>query len=409
MGPAVIAIGFSVGTGSVTTLIVAGSRFGPDLLWVNFFSCLFSWACVEAYDRFYLATGTTALMGVKKFLPYGKLLAWTIIIGLSYGQYNSLMGNLSTTSNAIFEVLALWSPSLKAHGYWITIAIAVINISIMWFILNTNRYQLFEKVLTVFVLLMSFCFIASLVVVPPPVDQLMKGFIPNVPADRSSLRLIVAIVGTTMTAATFVTRPLFLQANGWGKKQRRLQRNDAILANTGIFIIGTAIMLIALSTMYEKDRTIEKVLDMVNVLEPVAGKFALFIFLTGTLSAGLTAVFPILMVTPMMLSDYQSGKFEMGTRQFKILTSVAALVGLIGPLLGKNPIEVQIFSQVFLVLILPLSVLLIIALVNRKSIMGDLKATWWLNLLLILSFLFAAWVSYYGVIDIGKTVKQWLH
>ena len=112
IGPAIIAIGFALGTGSVTTFVVAGSKFGSDLLWVNFFACLFSWACCEAYDRFYFATGHTALAGIKEYLPYGEFLAWSIIIGLSIGQYNALMGNLSTSSNAIFEAFNIFFPSL---------------------------------------------------------------------------------------------------------------------------------------------------------------------------------------------------------------------------------------------------------------------------------------------------------
>ena len=125
IGPAIIAIGFAVGTGSVTTFIVAGSKYGTDLLWVNFAACLFSWACCEAYDRFYFATGHTALNGIKKYLPYGSILSWIIIVGLSIGQYNALMGNLSTSSNAIFEAFNVFFPALGKYAYFIVLALAI--------------------------------------------------------------------------------------------------------------------------------------------------------------------------------------------------------------------------------------------------------------------------------------------
>ena len=41
-GPGIFAIGYTIGTGSVTSMLVAGSAFGMDLLWVLFFSCIFS-------------------------------------------------------------------------------------------------------------------------------------------------------------------------------------------------------------------------------------------------------------------------------------------------------------------------------------------------------------------------------
>jgi len=404
IGPAIIAIGFAVGTGSVTTFIVAGSKYGTDLLWVNFAACLFSWACCEAYDRFYFATGHTALNGIKKYLPYGNVLSWIIIVGLSIGQYNALMGNLTTSSNAIFEAFNVFFPVLGKHAYFIVLALAIINVVIMTYILNIGKYKLFEKIVSLFVILMSFCFILTLFIAPPEPADVLKGLIPELLKEKDKILLSVAMVGTTFSAATFVTRPLFLQANNWTKADRALQKKDAIIANVGLFIIGTAILLIANETLFKEGKDIKKIIDMVGVLEPLAGKFAAVIFLTGTLSAGLTAIFPILMITPMMVQDLQKGKFEMGTRQFKILTILAAVIGLIGPFLGRNPIEFQVFSQVFLVLILPMTVLLMIILVNNK-IMNDLKAGWFLNLCLALALFFSIFITYYGVLEIYNALN----
>ncbi len=408
IGPAIIAIGFALGTGSVTTFIVAGSKYGSDLLWVNFLACLFSWACCEAFDRFYFATGRTALEGIKIYLPYGKLLGWVIIVGLSIGQYNALMGNLSTSSNAIFETFNVFFPALGGHAYAIVLTLAVINVAIMTFILNNGKFQLFEKIVSVFVILMSFCFVISMFIVPPYPIEVIKGLIPIMPQERGKILLSVAMVGTTLSAATFITRPLFLQANNWTIVDRKLQKRDAIIANVGLFIIGTAILMIATTTLHKEEKEINKIIDMVGILEPIAGKFAAIIFLTGTLSAGLTAIFPILMITPMMVQDLQTGKFKMGTKQFKMLTTLAAFIGLIGPFLGRNPVEFQVFSQVFLVLILPLSILLIIILVNKKVIMHELKAGLFLNICLIFALLFSIIVTYFGIIEIFETIGNWV-
>jgi manganese transport protein len=40
-GPGIFAIGYTIGTGSVTSMIVAGSKFGMQLLWVLLWSCFF--------------------------------------------------------------------------------------------------------------------------------------------------------------------------------------------------------------------------------------------------------------------------------------------------------------------------------------------------------------------------------
>ena len=59
-GPGIFAIGYTIGTGSVTSMIVAGSTFGMQLLWVLLLSCLFSGALIYAYGNFALVTGETA-------------------------------------------------------------------------------------------------------------------------------------------------------------------------------------------------------------------------------------------------------------------------------------------------------------------------------------------------------------
>ena len=40
-GPGIFAIGYTIGTGSVTSMIVAGSKFNMQLLWGTFIKLLF--------------------------------------------------------------------------------------------------------------------------------------------------------------------------------------------------------------------------------------------------------------------------------------------------------------------------------------------------------------------------------
>lgn len=409
LGPSILAIGFTIGTGSVTSMIVAGSRYGTDLLWVLLLSCLFSWACMEAYGRYYIVTGETALFAFKKHLRYGKIIAWLIIIGLTFGQWNSLMGNLTITSNAIFETLNIFWPQLSDHSGTLVLIFAIINVSAIYVILNTGRFHLFEKVLQAIVSIMALSFLFSIFIVWPDPVTVIKGMIPKIPEVAGAGRLLIVFVGTTMASATFLSRPLFIQAKGWGIQDRALQSKDALHASFFIFLISAAIMVISVATLYEDGKTVEKVLDMVGTLEPIAGKFALVIFLTGTLSAGLSSIFPIMMIAPLMYSDYSTGTLDMNSRFFKIITAITAVVGLIGPAIGgNNPIEVQLFTQVFLVLVLPLVVFTILVLINNKKRMGTHSAGGLLNGGLLLALLFSVLIAIYGSIDIVQTFRLWL-
>jgi len=402
IGPGIFAIGYTIGTGSVTSMIKAGSEHGMQLLWVLLLSCLFSWVLMEAYGRYALVTGETALHAFRKRLKYGNVIAILIIIGISIGQWNSLIGILGISANAIFESLALFFPVMKGQEYFWVLGIGIVVIGLMYWILWKGNYGVFEKILIIFVSLMGLSFILSLFVVLPDPVEIAKGFIPSVPKVEGGNMLVAAFVGTTMAAATFISRPLFIQGKGWTKDNIKDQQKDAFWAALLIFIISSAIMAVAMAAFYADGKVVTKVLDMVTALEPVAGKYAIAIFFLGTLAAGLSSVFPILMITPLMIADYQKGELDTSSTQFKVITGIACIVGLAVPIFGANPINAQILTQVFNVFVLPLVIIGIIILTNRKSLMKEYKAGLWLNIGMILAFIFACIISYIGVIEIFK-------
>lgn len=400
IGPGIFAIGYTIGTGSVTAMVVAGSQYGMQLLWVLLLSCLFSWVLMEAYGRYYLVTGETALYSFKKHLKFGKAIGLLIIAGITFGQWNSLIGILGISSNAIFETVALFFPALAGYEYLGILIIAITIISIMYTVLLKGSYHLFEKILIIFVSLMGLSFLLSFFVVLPPPKAVVAGLIPSIPQVEGGKMLVAAFVGTTMAAATFLSRPLFIQGKNWTIANLSDQRKDALWAALLIFMISTAIMAVAMGAFFNEGKVVTKVLDMVSTLEPIAGRFAIVIFFLGTMAAGLSSIFPILMIAPLLVADYQKGELDIKSKQFKVLTGIACLIGLTVPVLGVNPINAQILTQVFNVFVLPLVIIGIMILINKKDLMGENKAGILLNIGMGSALLFACIISYNGIIAI---------
>ena len=398
-GPGIFAIGYTIGTGSVTSMIVAGNSFGMQLLWVLFFSCLFSGVLIYVSGSYYLYTGETALYAIKKHLPVGKLIAIAIIATVGIGQWNSLIGILGITSNVVFEILALNFPSLLGHKYEVVLALAILIIGIFYALLVKGNYSLFEKVLALFVSMMGLSFIFTLFFVYPMPAQVIKGLIPTIPEVEGSGILIAAFVGTTMAAATFLSRPLFIQGKGWTKQDFNVHKNDALIAALLIFTISGAIMAVASGSLFGKEMEITHVLQMSKALEPSVGKFAVSVFFAGTLSAGLSSIFPCLMIVPLMLGDYNSGKLDVETNRFKLITGIASILALSIPIFGFNPIKGQIITQVFNVFALPLVVLSFLLLWNRKAAGLPAKRTV-TNVIMIAAFVFSIIIMWNGLIDI---------
>ncbi|MBP5637387.1 MAG: Nramp family divalent metal transporter [Bacteroidales bacterium] len=403
VGPGLFCLGFTIGTGSVTSMVKSGSMYGTGLLWVLAISAFFTWVMTQAYGHYGIVSGDTAIHGIKQNLRGGKVWAIILIVGLVVSQWISLSSILNITSNAVCEVLYLCIPGLpKEAGYWIVLAMAVIIAGTIWLVLNKGNYSVFEKILSVLVTLMGIAFILSIFIELPAPGSIVKGFVPSIPKDPGALLFIAAFVGTTMSSPTFVIRPMILKSKGWGPDDGRLQRRDAIVSASLTFIISASIMICAAGVLFARGITVEKVLDMIYVLEPIAGRFAVALFVLGLLSAGLSSLFPIMMLAPELISDYRHGEMQTGTPLFKILTGVAALVGLTIPILGKNPVITQIASQVTLVFVLPLVILLMIILINKKSVMGNRRPGIVFTILMALAFVFACVVSYTGVVALSN-------
>lgn len=397
-GPGIFAIGYTIGTGSVTSMIVAGSTYGMQLLWVLLLSCLFSGMLMYAYGNFALVTGETALFAFKKHLKWGKLIAILIILGISFGQWNSLMGILGISANIIYEIFLIYFPSLVDVKYESVLIIAIAVIVIFYCLLLVGKYAFFEKILVIFVTIMGLSFIISLFMVYPLPVEVVKGLIPTIPKVEGGQMMVAAFVGTTMAAATFLSRPLFVKGKGWTIKNRSQQKKDAIIAASLVFFISASVMAVACGALFHQGQPVTKVLDMVNTLEPVAGKFALTLFFFGTLSAGLSSIFPCLLIAPILLADYQSGELDTNSKQFRIITAIACVFALIVPVYGANPIEMQILSQVFNVFVLPLVILGIILLINNRKIMAEYKAGILLNIGLFAALFFSCVISYNGIV-----------
>lgn len=401
-GPGIFAIGYTIGTGSVTSMIVAGSKFNMQLLWVLLLSCLFSGVLMFSYGNYGLITGETALYGFKKHLKYGKILAILIIVGITFGQWNSLMGILGISSNIIYEILVLNFNGLKGYEYETVLSIAIVIIISFYLLMLVGKYTFFEKILVVFVTLMGVSFLLSLFFVQPlPVD-VVKGLIPTIPDVPGGKMLVAAFVGTTMAAATFLSRPLFVKGKGWTIKNLNQQKKDAITAAILIFIISGTIMAVTAGALFYKGKEVTHVLDMANTLEPIAGKWAVTIFFFGALSAGLSSIFPCLLITPLLVADYQSGELDTNSKQFRVITFIACLVALIGPAFGANPIEIQILSQVFNVFVLPAVVLGIILIVNSKKIMKGYKTSIGVSIGLFSALFFSLVISYNGIVALTE-------
>ena len=387
LGPGIFAIGYTIGTGSVTSMAKAGADYGLGLLWVLALSCLFSGVLMSAYGRFAAVTGETAIHGMVRFMPCGRIVAFLVFIGVVMGQYTCLGGIMILTSGAIKEAFGL------PCGVF---PVACAIMAAMYALLMVGRYSFFEKILAFFVFLMALTFVASVFVTWPDAATMSRAIRPPALSGGVSLLMLAAFVGTTMAAPTFVTRPLLVREKGWGVGDLATERRDSAVSAILMFVVSGSVMAVAAGVLFAQGRGLEKILDIATTLEPVAGRFAVSFFMVGVLAAGLSSVFPIMMVAPLLIGDWKDGRMETNTLLFRGICLVAALWGLVVPLLGSNPVTVTVAVQVSNVFVLPIAVAAILFLVNRRAVMGEHRAGWLMNVLLSAALVFSLAVAWSG-------------
>ena len=97
--------------------------------------------------------------------------------------------------------------------------------------------------------------------------------------------------------------------------------------------------------------------------------------------------------------EFQHIAKQIVQREDKVIVRRAAV-----PVFGANPIKAQILTQVFNVFVVPLVIIGIIILINKKELMGEHKAGAALNTGMILALIFACIISYNGVIAILENI-----
>ena len=100
-----------------------------------------------------------------------------------------------------------------------------------------------------------------------------------------------------------------------------------------------------------------------------------------------------------MIGDFRAGKLDVSSVRFKVITAIASVLALSIPLFGFNPIKGQIFTQVINVFALPLVILSLLILWNRRSVRVP-GNRWGINVIMLGALIFALIIMYNGLVDI---------
>lgn len=395
VGPGLFLIGYNIGTGSVTTMAKSGAEHGMSLFWALLLSCIFTFVLMVAYGQVTLVTEKTALANFKSNFKYGNILAIYIMIALILGELLALMGIMGIVSELLQEGGRLIF-GIVIDTFWIILVLVTALYLLLWY----GRYQIFEKILTGFVILMGLCFVLVFFMVKPSFKALLSGIIPNVPNEPGAFRLIAAMAGTTCSAAVFVMRSTVIAEKGWDITNLAGEKKDAFVSAFMMLFLSGIIMAVSAGTLHVMGLKLNNSVEMISLFEPFGGKIAAFILILGITGAGLSTVFPIVLIAPWLISDYTGKPRDIRSPLYRILGLIGVLFGFGMVFMKQRPPALMVFSQAFQACILPAVAIPIFILINNKMVMKDHLAKTKMNIGLIAVIIFSFCTTYFAIVEL---------
>jgi manganese transport protein len=247
---------------------------------------------------------------------------------------------------------------------------------------------------------MGLSFIIVFFLVEPDYTVIARGLIPGIPDTPGAMGLVAAIAGTTCSAAVFIMRSTVVAEKGWGINDLKEEKKDAAVSATMMLFLSAVIMAVAAGTLHVMGLKLDNTVEMIKLFEPIGGNVAAFILIIGIVGAGLSTIFPIVLIAPWLIADYTGKPRNIHSRQSRWLIFIAMLFAFGTVFLNQRPPALMVFSQGFQAVILPAVAIPVLLLMNRRKLMKTHSANWKENIGVIAVILFSFVTTYFAIVEL---------
>jgi NRAMP (natural resistance-associated macrophage protein)-like metal ion transporter len=385
LGPGLITGASDDDPSGIGTYSQAGAQLGFGISWTMLLTYPLMVAIQEISGRIGRITGHGIAGNVCRNYPAPVI--WTLILSLFVANTINIAADLAAMADATKLLVGGWSPL-----YVLIYAVGSVSAQVF---LRYKRYVAILKWLT----LGLFAYVVALAIVHVPWGEALRGLvIPKIQFNGAFLTTLIALLGTTISPYLFIwqssqeaeeqridpnKRPLKDQRGSAEPELWRI-RLDTIVGMAFSNLIAIAIIMTTAATLHAKGVTdIQSSAQAAEALKPVAGVFAELIFALGIVGTGLLAIPVLAGSTAYAIGEGRKWPVGLARKPrravafYSVLAlSVALAVAL--DFLPIDPIKALYWSAVINgVLAAPIMGLLML-LVRKTEVMGDLVVRGWL-------------------------------
>jgi len=378
VGPGLITSNVDNDAGGIAVYSQAGAQYGYALLW----------ALIPMTIALYVTEEMCARMGVVTGKGLSDLIREEF--GFRPTFFVMITGFFVDLANVVAEFAGVAASMEMFHvSRYIAVPIAAI---LVWILVMRGTYRQVEVIFLIACGFYVTYIISALLAKPNWLVAAQHVVIPNLHFNSGYLLTLTALVGTTIAPWQFFYLQAGFVEKKVGPRQYPQARADVLVGSITCMIIVFFIIVATAATLYVSgQRNISDAVEAAKALIPLAGKWAGFTFAFGLLNASLFAATILPLSTAHVICEglgFEAGidhKFNDAKIFYGLYTLLIAVgAGII--LIPHAPLwKIFIFSQVGNGIWLPIVIIFILLLVNRRDLMGEHVNT--------LTFNIVAWVT----------------
>ena len=366
LGPGFVTANVDNDPGGILTYSQAGAKFGYALLWTLIPTTIALIVVQEMASRMAVATGKGLSDLIRE--EFGLRVTFFTMFVLALAD----LGN-------IFAEFAGIASGMGIFGVTKYIAVPL-GAALVWYVIVKGSYRPVERILILFSFVYLSYPISALFAHPDWHTALVSTIVPEFRADPAYITMIVGLIGTTITPWMQFYLQASLVEKGVTKKDYRLARWDVILGCIVTDVVAFFIVVACAATLFKSGHgEINDAAEAALALKPFAGPFASLLFGVGLVNASLLSAAILPLATAYNVCEGMG--FESGVDKrfgqapvFYSLYTVLILLGAGAVLIPKVPLlKVILLSQVANGVLIPFVLIFMLVLINRKSLMGDMR------------------------------------
>jgi NRAMP (natural resistance-associated macrophage protein)-like metal ion transporter len=406
LGPGIIAAAAGNDAGGIATYSQMGAQYGISLLWTIVVVTVGLIVVQEMCARMGVVTGKGLAALIRE--NFGVKVTFFAMICL-------VVANLALTVSEFAGIAAVGEMFLGPHARFVVVPIAM---AIVWQLVARGTYRIVERIFLVASLIFGTYIITAIKIGVPWSAVLSHSLLPDFAHTKWNTDLVVAIVtliGTTISPYMQFYQQSAVRDKGTKIKDYNLVKWDVVIGCVLSDVVAAFIIIACAETLFKAHIfDINSASQAAEALRPLAGANARLLFAFGLLNASLMAAVVVPLSTAYAVTEalgWESG-FGRRVRELPLFYGTYGALILVGGLIifllpsKSNLIQTILNAQIINCALLPIELILMLVLINRRRIMGSYRNGIAMNTVAIITTITAAALSLFLLF---RQIIQWIH